>query len=319
MVNVYSDSTDGKFKNAFRITTFLWGTENACLEFEAEIKKCLSKTYRTIPKHVFHASSVDNWRREIRIYEWFLRKVAYYVLVGNLKVLTYFESKEVRDKHSEVLSKPIERALADPTHVIQNFYQEVSDRDRKIALHRMPAIFYFLLFRERFGGAFEHFNYYPDSSGNVLSWQDEVLPFHGFVARNERPHYESFANSLNSVIEVFEKTDWASLASQNRFPASDVVRFWKLSKRLPYQVVEEFRPTEDSSSHLIQAADVICNLWLNALRRNKGINTDTYRYDSLLKFIDIGTFDRVAQYFDAGKEEITCRPHCDEVVDYFRL
>lgn len=274
IIRLYTDETKAE-KEAFYITTTIWGRPKDCRDFEKDIAKLISINKKVLGRDfkTFHANRLNNknWAKLSIPYIQAIQKLFSFINTDALKMLIFVESNEQFSSNSVFLKETLDSHLQDRSCPFGQIYKNIAKEDLIPIFNRANNIYNYLRNRDIFGGAHQDFEYYPDSSGKILRYKNrkcfiESPNFSGIlILENYFDAIKMIANDLANAL--------------NNLASSPDSSKWK--KPLGQKLVL-FEPKADDDSYLIQTADIISNLFLNLIKYLIEMSSDIIKKKALV-------------------------------------
>jgi len=195
-------------------------------------------------------------------------------------MLISLESKEKYDSNSKFLENIFKEYLLNRNSPFGEIFKHIPEEDLIAIYKRAPNLYNYVANRDKFGGPNQMFEYYPDSSGKVLNYRNEIRSV-------ESP---GIGKGIPILLHFFEiiRLIGDNLAKALNEPKIRNRIGWE---EKPFnQKLVKFEPKNDEDSYLIQSADVMSNFFLHLIRHLVGIrNRNSEKKAKIL--IDSGLFD----------------------------
>ncbi|MHA1342326.1 MAG: hypothetical protein ACTSO2_20330 [Promethearchaeota archaeon] len=278
---LYSDDTMEQRKN-FIITTFIWGDPRSCRDFENSIGRLIEKNKDNLSHNFkgFHASEINksNWHKFQPLLLQVLNKLLFYLDYQFLNMLIHIESRNKFNNNSKVIEKVLKEYLLDRNSYLGKIFKFIKNEDLIPLYKRSNKLYLYMFLRWKFGGPSTKFEYYPDSSGKILSYKDKKFFINMETGPILLPYFEIVTILFNNLAEKVNKSD-----SLNTFG-------WR--KAPPGQKLIKFEPKKDEESFLIQTADIISNFFYNLIKYLIGYESDISKRKATL-LLEMKIFDTI--------------------------
>lgn len=260
-VQIYSDDTSCN-ERTFQIIASIWGTPENCKNYSQEVDTIIKGNNKlgTDFKGLHSYKLNDkNWSTLGVKFEKVIEKLFEYVDNYKLDLKITLVSNYRFESNAGYLKNLIKAQLENRSSVIGKQFQSLEDKDLPALYHRIDQLFVYLLYRDRFGEEGDEFEFYPDSTGKILSYNEKKFPVSGNLPV-EWPlkFYELVLVLGNSLAKVINLTGWP----------------------VKKQELIKFKPLKWTESYLIQSCDILANFTLNHLRFQVGLTDKKYKLKS---------------------------------------
>ncbi len=263
IVQLYTDETKEEGNN-FTITTTIWGSTKSCVLYEKEISDIVLCNTSILGREFkgFHASRLraSNWNRTSPVYLQVIKKLFSFIKTSNLKLLIFIESNNKYNSNSGFLESMLKKYLSDKNSSIGQVFKNIKPENMIPIFKRADKIYNYLRNRDIFGNINQRFEYFPDSSGNILQYKNDSC----FL---ESPNFKGIP-IMEKYYDVIKMLTNALANSLNTLGDN---RTWK---KPIGQMLINFEPKDDKDSYLIQTADIISNFFYNLIKYMSGMRTD---------------------------------------------
>ena len=273
-IQLNTDETRAE-KEAFYITTTIWGQPKDCRDYEKAIAEIISINKKLLGKDfkIFHANKLNNknWAKLSIPYIQVINKLFSFIKTDALKILIFIESNKKYSSNTVFLKETLQSHLLDRRSRFGQIYKYLKEKDLIPFYFRAGNIYNYLRNRDIFGGAYQDFEYYPDSSGKILQYKHRKC----FIESPNFPGVPILENYFDAIRMITN-----GLANAiNKVAVSPDSSQWK--KPVGQKLVV-FEPMADDDSYLIQTADIISNLFLNLIKYLIGMRADIMRKKALV-------------------------------------
>jgi len=212
-IQVYSDETFCNRKT-FIIYAAIWGQLKDCLHYKEEIKRIVDDNRTILGKTFkgFHAYKLNekNWPSLGSIYMETLQKLFSYLSSGKLNLLISLESMKKYEANAGFLKTQIKALLEDRKGVIGEIFKSLKDEDLPALYHRMDQLIVYLKYKDKMGDDGSIIEFYPDSSGKILSYEDKKFRVSGNLPFEYPLDFYELIRILGDVIaRTLLPPDWS--------------------------------------------------------------------------------------------------------------
>lgn len=290
-IQIYTDETMCN-RNTFKIYVVIWGQPIYCLLYKEEIERIIDNN-RTILGRDFkgfhaHRLNVKNWSSFGRVYLKVLEKVSDYLYSEKLRMLISLESREKYDANAGFLKEQIRKLLEDREGDIGKIFKSLKDRDLPALYHRIDQLIVYYKYKDKMGDDGSIFEFFPDSSGKILSYEDKKFRVSGNLPFEYPLNFYELVRILGDVIaRTLLPPDWS----------------------VKHQKLANFQPLKWFNDYIIQTCDIVSNFYYNFLRYRVGINESKCRLksDALLKFLPFDEhLPEIRKNFATNDGEVVC-------------
>ncbi|MFH0734893.1 MAG: hypothetical protein V1773_10735 [bacterium] len=294
-IELYLDETKGH-QMSFRISVPIWGSSINCNAYKNEIKTIVdSSTILGNDFKGFHAYNLSdsNWHTIGKVYISVINKFKEYVLDNKLNFMIRIEAKEVYEKNGGYLKAIAKKGLQERDSELGKIFTSLKDKDIPALYHRIDQLIIYLKYRDKFGGEDAEFDFYPDSEGKILKYENKQFTVQG----NHFVDYpldfydiiKIWGNSLTKVIlELIPNCNWPNIN----------------------QKLNKFEPKKSTDDFIIQTCDIISNFFFCYINDVIGINNDKNKLKgkAINDLIPLSEFQNLIQdSFKKGLEdEVIC-------------
>jgi hypothetical protein len=269
VVRVYSDESFCS-KKSFRVISLLWGNPGYCELFNQEISDLVENNRSVLGPDFkeFHAINLSdqNWHVMSPIYDKILELLFTRIRAKNLGMFVVVISEDRFKNNAGWLTEIVRNAITDRASVFGKLFISLEQKDLPAVYYRVNQLFPIFKYREFFALPGDELEYYPDSTGKVLNYSNAQFAMSGTLPFSLSFKYfdiirilgDSYLKSFSSVVEEFGWTGW---------PTSE-------------QHLTIFKPTDSSSSYLIQTCDIVSNFLFNYIRHTVGLPDKKYELKS---------------------------------------
>jgi hypothetical protein len=256
-IQIYTDDTRDD-KQTFQVISSIWGLPDNCKSYSDEVKIIIkSNTRLGTDFKGLHSYNLNdsNWSTLGITFEQVLNKLFEYVTTGKLNIQLTLVSRNRYDSNAGYLKNLLKIQLEDRNTVIGKQFKSLADGDLPALYHRIDQLFIYLLYRDKFGGDGDQFEFYPDSTGKILNYHDKEFPMSGNLPIIwDLEFFELIRILGNSLAKVITLTGWP----------------------VKQQELIKFEPQKCSANYLTQSCDILANFFFNYLRFNLGRTDKKY-------------------------------------------
>jgi len=256
-IQIFTDDTRDD-KQTFQVISSIWGETDNCKayidEVEAIIKsnKKLGADFKGLHSYNLNDS---NWTTLGTTFEEVLNKLFEYVASNKLNIQLTLVSRNKYESNAGYLKNLIKIQLENRSSVIGKQFASLTDTDLPALYHRIDQLFVYLLYRDKFGDNGDQFEFYPDSTGKILNYKEEVFPMSGKLPIIwDLKFFELIKILGNSLAKCITLTGWP----------------------VKQQELIKFEPQKWSENYLTQSCDILANFFFNYLRFNLGRTEKKY-------------------------------------------
>ena len=250
-IQIYTDDTRDD-KQTFQVIASIWGLPENCKSYSDSVDAIIKSNTRLGADfkglHSYNLSD-SNWSTLGVTFQQVLEKHFEFVTTDKLNIQLTLVSKNRYDANAGYLKNLIKVQLENRNSVIGQQFKSLADTDLPALYHRIDQLFVYLLYRDKFGDDGDQFEFYPDSTGKILNYQDKEFPVSGNLPIIWNLEFFELIKILgNSLAKTITLTGWP----------------------VKRQELVKFEPQKWSSNYITQSCDILANFFFNYLRYNLG-------------------------------------------------
>ena len=271
-IQVFTDDTRDD-KQTFQVISAIWGQPEICKAYSDEIDTIIKSNTRLGKDFKgLHSYNLNdgNWSTLGVTFEKVIDKLFEYVSAGKLNLHLTLVGKNRYDSNIGYLKNLIKVQLEDRNSEIGKLFASLADTDLPALYHRIDQLFIYLFYRGKFGDNEDQFEFFPESTGKILNYQDKEFPVSGNLQIIWDLKFFDLIKILgNSLAKVITLTGWP----------------------VKQQELIKFEPQKWSGNYLTQSCDVLANFFFNYIRFNLGKTEKKYELRACL-----GIFGRIKNW-----------------------
>lgn len=295
-IRVYSDEAYASGVN-FRISTLIYGSPRVCDDFQKWVERFVRENEKEIgnSEYTFKGRKLNskNWSRLSKYYLTLVDGAIRCFQENALGLIITIESREKYDANIRFLECEILRGLFDKNCELGEIFQFLQKDDIHILWKSAENFYDFNLNQTKIGNMKSEFWYMPDSKGDVLNYQDRILPVVSIIEPTKGivlflPAFEVIAMLTNNLNTVLQKNGWQKKNNQ------------KLKK---------YNPMRDEESYIIQTADVFSNFLYHLIRYLVGIedtNSEKKATELIKRLFSKKLQDQIKKNFSRKENRCVC-------------
>ena len=296
-IQIYTDETKAN-DNSFVIYSMIYGEPEHISALNEDLKKNIHPPEET--KKDFkglHANKVNdsNWKTLGKKCEDSLDKLIEYVQQDKIGFKFLLIASKKDDNNIGVLKSLFKKELDKEGSSIKKQYESLDKKDHPAIYHRLDQLILYFIYRDELGSEETKFEFYPDSTGNILNYKEKE--FRATGSDNQSADLKFY-----EYVQVFGNTVAKAIGESN-FPG------WSKSK----QELVKYEALKWSDSYMIQLCDIIVNFFYNHIRFLAGKSEKKYELKSnaLTSRIGLDKLEsKIKVAFEIKNNDVSC------VVDY---
>lgn len=177
IIQIYTDECIDK---SFKLYSSIWGSPENCKLFSIKIRQTLNGNIKIASNFKgLHANKLNanNWSALGKIFQQVLNELFEFEKYRKLNFHITLFGRNKYDSNVGYLKKYFGNQLYDRASVVGKLFKDIPENDLPALYHRMDELFIYLYYRDKFGDAGVNFEFYPDSFGNILNYQNKVYLF----------------------------------------------------------------------------------------------------------------------------------------------
>jgi len=292
-IQIYTDETKAN-DGSFIIYSMIYGKPEDISALNNDLINIIhpsggkDKDFKGLHSHNLNES---NWKTFGKKFEDSLDKLVEYVKLKNVGIKICIIGAKKNENNAGFLKNMIKKELVKNGSKIKEMYKSLDKKDHPALYHRLDQLFLYFLYRDRMGGEGTEFEFYPDSSGKILSYKEQEFRATGTHHQSADLKFYEFVRILgNDIAKVIGLKGFGGWSKSNQ----ELIKYDSLKW---------------SDSYIIQLCDILANFCFNHIRYIAGKSGKKYELKSkaLADRIGLAELDsRIKVRFEIKDGDITC-------------
>lgn len=292
-IQIYTDETKSN-DGSFIIYSMIYGKPDDISSLNDELKKIIhpdrekDNDFKGLHSHKLNDS---NWNTLSKKFESSLDKLLEFFKLSKIGIKLCIIGSKKNENNTEFLKDLLKKELDNKDSKVKKIFESLEKKDHPALYHRLDQLFLYFLYRDRLGGEGTEFEFYPDSSGKILSYKDKKFRATGSDNQSTDLQFFEFVRVLGNT--------FAKVIGAMKFPG------WSISK----QELVKYDSLKWSDSYLIQLCDVLANFCFNHIRFLVGKTEKKYELKSnaLTNRINLDNLNsKIKVGFQIKDGDVTC-------------